>query len=79
MKKRDQFLLEEAYKKVINEQATSFGAVFPSVYMLTSRDVKTQPLMGGTNNTNIIYGLLIRTIKMYVFSSLFQEQERFKI
>lgn len=40
---------------IISEQATSFGAVFPSVYMLTSKDVKTQPLMGGNNNTNVIY------------------------
>lgn len=40
---------------IISEQATNFAAVFPSVNMLTTRDVKTQPLMGGTNNTNIIY------------------------
>jgi hypothetical protein len=47
------FLVEES-KNIISEQVT-FGAVFPSVNMLTSRDVKTQPLMGGNDGTNIIY------------------------
>jgi hypothetical protein len=47
------FLVEES-KNIISEQVT-FAAVFPSVNMLTSRDVKTQPLVGGNDGTNIIY------------------------
>jgi hypothetical protein len=47
------FLVEES-KNIISEQVT-FAAAFPSVNMLTSRDVKTQPLMGGNDGTNIIY------------------------
>lgn len=41
-------------KSIIREQAT-FASVFPSVNMLTSRDPKTQPIMGGEDNTNIIF------------------------
>jgi len=46
--------LVEGSKNIISEQVT-FAAAFPSVNMLTSRDVKTQPLMGGNDGTNIIY------------------------
>lgn len=41
-------------KSIISEQAT-FLSVFPNLNMLTNRDQKTQPLMGGDDNTNIIY------------------------
>ena len=42
-------------ESIISEQVLNFGVVFPTVNMLTTRDVKKQPLMGGTDNTNIIY------------------------
>jgi hypothetical protein len=52
------FLVEESTsnKNTLSEQTTtSFAAAFPSVNMLTSKDVRTQPFMGGNDNTNIIY------------------------
>jgi hypothetical protein len=50
------FIGESKFEEsIISEQSTSFAAVFPTVNLLTTKDVKTQPLMGGTNNTNIIY------------------------
>ena len=43
-------------ESIISEQAGgTFLNVFPSVAALTTRDVKTQPLLGGTNGTNIIF------------------------
>jgi hypothetical protein len=48
----EQRLLSEQI--LLSEQAT-FATVFPNINMLTTRDVKTAPIMGGVNNTNIIY------------------------
>ena len=39
----------------ITEQSTTFASVFPSVNMLTNTNIKTAPIMGGNNGTNIIY------------------------
>lgn len=48
----EQRLLSEQI--LLSEQAT-FATVFPNINMLTTRDVKTAPIMGGNDNTNIIY------------------------
>jgi hypothetical protein len=42
-------------ERLLGEQTTTFASVFPSVNMLTTTDLRTRPLMGGTDGTNIIY------------------------
>jgi hypothetical protein len=49
----EQRLLSE--QVLLSEQSLTFAAAFPSVNMLTTTNLKSAPLMGGNDNTNIIY------------------------